>query len=83
MPRPPATSPTISSVTCPDTVLVEGFCTMNNGKTAMIHIAPPPGSASKSFFTIRVNSGRINPNGQVGGPGEDYFHHWIFGVYVP
>ena len=82
-PQTPSLAAPSISITCPDTVFVAGFCTMNNAKTAMFHIVLPPGSASKSFFTIRVNSGRINPNGQVGGPGEDYFHHLIFGVYVP
>jgi hypothetical protein len=80
---PSLAAPSVSSIACPDTVRVAGFCTMNSGKTASFHIVLPPGSASKSFFTIRINSGRIDANGQVGGPGEDAIHHWIFGVYVP
>jgi hypothetical protein len=56
---------------------------MNNGRTAMLHVVLPPGAGSQTYFSIRVFSFRIDANGQTGGPGEDYTHRWIVGVYVP
>lgn len=74
-----------ASISCADTAFLNGtsFCAMNNGRTAMLHVVLPPGAGSQTFFSIRVVSFRIAANGQIGGPGEDYSHRWIFGVYVP
>ncbi len=74
-----------ASISCPDTVFLtrSSFCAMNNGRTAMLHVVLPPGAGSQTYFSIRVFSFRIDANGQTGGPGEDYTHRWIFGVYVP
>jgi hypothetical protein len=78
--------PTLS-LSCPDTVLLTNggrYCGINNGKTATLHVVLPPGSVSQSFFSYHLFSFRIGANGQnLAGPGDDYSHRWIFGVYVP
>jgi hypothetical protein len=73
------------SLSCPDTVAVGSiqFCALNSGDTVMMHITLPAGARSQSFFSIVVNSLRIDSKGLRAGPGEDYGHHSIFGVYVP
>jgi len=74
------------SFSCPDTVLANGvrYCGINNGKTGTLRVVLPPGSGSQSFFTFHLFSLRIGADGQlVAAPGEDNFHTWIFGVYVP
>ncbi len=76
--------PTIT-LSCPDTVVANGgrHCGLNSGKTATLHVVLPPGSESQTFFTLHVFSYSV-ANGQLGGgPGEDNFHTWIVGIYVP
>jgi hypothetical protein len=59
------------------------YCGINNGKTATLHVVLPPGSVSQSFFTFHLYSYSL-ANGQPGGgPGQDDYHTWYFGVYVP
>ena len=75
-----------ATISCPDSVQANGgrLCGLNNGKTATLHVVLPPGSASLSFFSVHVFSYTVNANRQLGGgPGQDNFHTWIFGVYVP
>jgi hypothetical protein len=76
--------PTIT-LACADTVVANGgrHCGLNNGKTATLHVVLPPGSESQTFFTFHVFSYSV-ANGQLGGgQGEDNFHTWIVGIYVP
>jgi hypothetical protein len=76
--------PTVT-ITCPDTVRINraNYCGLNNGKTATVYVVLPPGSVSQTFFTFHLHSYSV-ANGQLGGgPGEDDFHTWFFGVYVP
>ena len=76
--------PTVT-ITCPDTVRVNhaNYCGLNNGETATLYVVLPPGSVSQTFFTFHLYSYSV-ANGQLGGgPGEDNFHTWFFGVYVP
>ncbi len=77
-------SPT-ASISCPDTLVRNGgrYCAINNAKTATLHVVLPPGSTPESFFTIRIFSYGIDANGQFGVAGQDFFHKWIVGVYVP
>jgi hypothetical protein len=74
-----------TTLSCPDTVLANNArqCGLNNGKTATLHVVLPPGSISQTFFTFHLFSYTV-ANGQLGGgPGQDNFHTWIVGVYVP
>lgn len=85
-PRTPSLAAPTLSFSCPDTLLADGvrYCGINNGKTATLHVVLPPGSISQSFFSFHLLSLRIDANGQAAaGPGEDNFHTWIVGVYVP
>jgi hypothetical protein len=81
---PSLPSPTLS-FSCPDTLLLNGgrYCGISNGKTATLHVVLPPGAGSQSFFSFRLFSFHMDASGQIGAPGEDYSHRWIFGVYVP
>jgi hypothetical protein len=86
-PKTPSLPLPTLSLSCPDTVLLTNggrYCGINNGKTATLHVVLPPGSVSQSFFSYHLFSFRIGANGQnLAGPGDDYSHRWIFGVYVP
>jgi hypothetical protein len=79
-----AAAPSLS-LSCPNTMKINGtlFCALNNGRTAMLHVTLPPGSLSKTYFTVQVASLRFGANGERLVAGEDYSHRWIFGVYVP
>jgi hypothetical protein len=82
---PSLPSPTVS-FSCPDTLLLNGgrYCGLNSGKTATMHVVLPAGAASQTFYSFRVLSFPMDAIGQNdGAAGEDYYHRWIFGVYVP
>ena len=72
------------SFSCPDTLLVNGgrYCGINTGKTATLHVVLPPGAVSQTFFSFHLFSVPVSANGQIA-PGDDNFHTWIVGVYVP
>jgi hypothetical protein len=73
------------SLSCADSVTIAGtrYCAFNRGRTATVHVTLPGPGLSKAYFTARVFSFRVGPNGERPPAGEDPVHRWIFGVYVP
>ena len=80
----PSLSAPALSLSCADSVAIAGhrYCAINNGKRATVHVSLPAGAKSKTFFAVRIYSLLSDANG-VTPAGEDFSHHWIFGVYVP
>ena len=77
-------APTLS-LSCADSVTIAGtrYCAFNHGRTASARVTLPPGTTSKTFFSVRILSFRVGPNGERPPTGEDGSHRWIFGVFVP
>jgi hypothetical protein len=58
------------------------YSTLNNGQNATLSITMPAGALSGDWAGVSINSkhtdSSFNPL-----PGEDDFHRWMIGVYVP
>ncbi len=56
---------------------------MNNGVTATLDVTVPPGAQSGDYVVLAVESYRLDV-GQCSPPlGDDQFHLWVVGLYVP
>jgi hypothetical protein len=55
---------------------------MSSGQTQTLNVTIPRAAASGSFISIMLLSLKLTSDGGYG-PGEDFGHRWIVGVYVP
>ena len=58
------------------------YPTLNDGRTATLHVAMPAGALSGTWVAIEVTSQHLGPLGKVI-PDPDTKHMWFVGVIVP
>ncbi len=79
-----ATATATASIDSGSSVSLGGttYATMNNGASATLTVTLPQGVASGWWGVVLLDSAHLDASG-LPLSGEDIFHQWVVGVYVP